>query len=89
MPVFFGYGRCESVCPVDLRRMTEAVDLRGEVGREVAAPIPVTVDPGRDRPQARAGAVAAIHPRLIGGGAQGVQRCRRSCRGRGCNRCAP
>ena len=51
MLVFFGYGRCESVRPVDFRRMTEAVDLRGDVGREVAAP---------------------IHPRLIGGGAQGV-----------------
>jgi protein SCO1/2 len=62
--VFFGYARCEGICPLGLRRMTEAVDLLGEAGREVR-PVLITIDPD-ETPAVLAKRVAEIHPRLAG-----------------------
>jgi protein SCO1/2 len=63
--VFFGYAKCEGVCPVGLRRMTEALDLLGDRAARVT-PILITVDPQNDTPDSLRRAVAEIHPRLIG-----------------------
>lgn len=63
--VFFGYAKCESICPVGLKRMTDAVDLLGEAGAAIT-PILITVDPRRDSSDVLAAEVAEIHPRLIG-----------------------
>ncbi len=63
--VFFGYARCEAICPVGLKQMTEALDLLGEAGARVQ-PVLITVDPEHDRPEVLAARVAEIHPRLIG-----------------------
>lgn len=65
MLVFFGYAQCESLCPVGLKRMTEAVDLLGASAARVQ-PILITVDPDADTPEALARHVAKIHPRLLG-----------------------
>lgn len=65
MLVFFGYARCESICPVGLKRMTEAVDLLGEPGDRVQ-PILITVDPENDTPEVLAAQLPSIHPRLVG-----------------------
>jgi protein SCO1/2 len=63
--VFFGYGSCEQICPVGLRRMVEVVDLLGDRGKDIQ-PLLVSVDPERDTPPALAAQVSKIHPRLIG-----------------------
>ncbi len=63
--IFFGYARCESLCPLGLRRMTEAVDLMGPYGVRVQ-PILITVDPKADSPEALARYLSTIHPRLLG-----------------------
>lgn len=63
--IFFGYARCESFCPLGLRRMTEAVDLLGRDGARVQ-PILITVDPEADSPEALARYLPTIHPRLLG-----------------------
>ena len=65
MLVFFGYAQCESICPVGLKQMTEAVDLLGVLGERVQ-PILISVDPEADTPEALARHVPTIHPRLIG-----------------------
>ena len=65
MLVFFGYAQCESICPVGLKRMTEAVDLLGEPGERVR-PILITVDPENDTPEVLAAQLPSIHPRLVG-----------------------
>lgn len=62
--VFFGYARCEGVCPLGLRRMTEALDLLGKPGRKVQ-PVLITIDPD-ETPAVLARRVAEIHPRLVG-----------------------
>jgi protein SCO1/2 len=65
MLIFFGYAQCDSICPVGLKRMTQAVDLLGERGERVQ-PILITVDPENDTPEALAAYVPTIHPRLLG-----------------------
>jgi protein SCO1/2 len=65
MLVFFGYAQCDSICPVSLKRMTEAVDLLREPGERVQ-PILITVDPKNDTPEALAAHLPTIHPRLVG-----------------------
>lgn len=65
MLVFFGYARCDSICPVGLKRMTEAVGLLGEPGEQVQ-PILITVDPEHDTPEVLVDYLPALHPRLVG-----------------------
>ena len=63
--VFFGYAQCESICPVGLSRMVQAIDLLGEDGQEIQ-PVLITVDPENDTVEALAHHVPKIHPRLTG-----------------------
>lgn len=65
MLVFFGYIQCDSICPVSLRHMTEAVDLLGEPGERVQ-PILISVDPKNDTPEVLAAHLPSVHPRLVG-----------------------
>lgn len=65
MLVFFGYAQCDSICPVGLKRMTEALDLLGDPGAQVQ-PVLITVDPENDTPEALAAHLPSIHPRLVG-----------------------
>ena len=63
--IFFGYARCESICPVALRHMLEAVDLLGDDGSGLR-PILITVDPDNETPDVLAEEVPKLHPRLVG-----------------------
>lgn len=65
MLIFFGYAQCDSICPVGLKRMAEAIDLLGPRGDRVQ-PIMITVDPENDTPEALAARLPKIHPRLLG-----------------------
>ena len=63
--VYFGYGFCPDVCPLDNARNAQAVDILEEKGLS-ATPVFITIDPARDTPEAMAEYVAAIHPKMIG-----------------------
>ena len=63
--LFFGFARCESICPVALRHMLEAVDLLGEAGADLQ-PILITIDPENETPDVLADEVPKLHPRLLG-----------------------
>lgn len=63
--IFFGYTHCPDICPTDLAKMAEAIDLLGPAGARVQ-PIFVTVDPARDTVAAMADYVGHFHPRLVG-----------------------
>ena len=47
--VYFGYGSCPDVCPIDNARNSQAVDLLAKQGLDVT-PIFISVDPARDTP---------------------------------------
>ncbi len=62
--VYFGYTFCPDVCPFDMARNAEAIDILEEGGVEVT-PVFISVDPKRDTPENLATYAENIHPRLI------------------------
>ncbi len=62
--IYFGYTFCPDVCPLDLVRNAEAVDILEESGHEVA-PVFISIDPRRDTPEVVGDYGANIHPRMI------------------------
>jgi protein SCO1 len=72
--VYFGYTFCPDVCPLDVARNVDAVDLLAK--REIdVTPVFISIDPERDTPEALADYVANMDPRLIAltGDAEQVQ----------------
>lgn len=63
--VYFGYTSCPDVCPTDMARNAEAVDILEERGYEVT-PVFISVDPGRDTPEVLKEWTGFMHPRMIG-----------------------
>ena len=62
--LYFGYTFCPDVCPFDVVRNVDAVELLAERGFEVR-PVFVTVDPARDTPEALNDYVFAMSEKLI------------------------
>ncbi len=62
--VYFGYTYCPDVCPMDMARNVEAVDILEERGFEVT-PVFISIDPERDTPEVMGEYVANLHPRLV------------------------
>jgi protein SCO1 len=62
--VYFGYTFCPDVCPMDMARNVEAVDILEERGFDVT-PVFITIDPDRDTPEVMGDYAANLHPRLI------------------------
>lgn len=62
--VYFGYTFCPDVCPFDMARNVEAVDLLAARGLEVT-PVFISIDPERDTPEALADYASNMHPQLI------------------------
>lgn len=63
--LYFGFATCPDVCPLDLARNAQAVDLLEERGIE-ATPVFVTIDPARDTPEVVGTYAEAFHPRMVG-----------------------
>lgn len=63
--IFFGYARCESICPVALRQMLEVLEHLGDAGEKLQ-PLLITIDPENETPEVLAEEVGKLHPRLIG-----------------------
>lgn len=62
--IYFGYTFCPDVCPFDVARNSEAVDILEEMGYDVT-PVFISVDPRRDTPEVLADFADAMHPRMI------------------------
>ena len=63
--IYFGFSYCPDVCPLDLVRNSDAVDLLKKKGYQVT-PIFITVDPERDTPDIVAEYIALMHEDMIG-----------------------
>ena len=68
MLVYFGYTFCPDVCPLDMARLSAALDILEGRGADMSLiwALFVTIDPGRDSPQILDKFVGAFHPRLMG-----------------------
>lgn len=62
--VYFGYTFCPDVCPFDMSRNAEAVDILKEAGHDVQ-PVFITIDPERDTPDVMADYQFNMHPDLV------------------------
>lgn len=62
--VYFGYTFCPDVCPFDMSRNADAVDILAKQGIDVT-PVFITIDPERDTPEALADYAANLHPGLV------------------------
>lgn len=62
--VYFGYTFCPDICPLDMARNVDAVDLLDEAGIDVT-PVFITIDPVRDTPQVLSDYVDVMHPKVL------------------------
>jgi len=62
--VYFGYTFCPDVCPFDMSRNVEAVDILEDRGFDVT-PVFISIDPERDTPGALGDYAFNMHPKLI------------------------
>ena len=62
--IYFGYTFCPDVCPYDVQRMVDVVDLLAEKGTAIR-PVFITIDPARDDVAVLAEYADAMHPDLI------------------------
>ena len=62
--VYFGYTFCPDVCPLDMARNVEAVDILEERGFYIT-PVFISIDPERDTSEVLADYAGNLHPRLI------------------------
>lgn len=63
--MYFGYTYCPDICPFDVARNADAVDILKARGHDVT-PVMVTVDPERDTPEVLADFISYMHPDMIG-----------------------
>ena len=63
--VYFGYTFCPDVCPLDMTRNAETVDILAERGQSVT-PVFITIDPERDTPEVVGEYAEVMHEKAIG-----------------------
>ena len=62
--VYFGYTYCPDVCPLDVSRNAEAIDLMRENG-VIATPVFISIDPQRDTTDVIGNYAEAMHDDMI------------------------
>ena len=62
--IYFGYTFCPDVCPLDLARNVEAIDILDERGEQVT-PVFITIDPARDTPEELRDFAEVMHEDMI------------------------
>ncbi|KAH0562518.1 hypothetical protein GP486_002793 [Trichoglossum hirsutum] len=64
--VYFGFTHCPDICPEELDKMAEMVDLVQARSSNVLRPVFITCDPARDTPAVVKSYLKEFHPALIG-----------------------
>ena len=63
--LYFGFTMCPDICPDELEKMAECVNLVAKEGKEVV-PVFISIDPERDTVKRVKEYVKEFHPKLIG-----------------------
>lgn len=63
--IYFGYTFCPDVCPFDVARNADAVDVLADRGQSVT-PVFISIDPDRDTPEVVGDYAFNLHERMIG-----------------------
>lgn len=63
--IYFGFTYCPAICPTELAKITNALNLLGDKGKDIQ-PLFITIDPERDTVEAMGKYVSLFHPSLVG-----------------------
>ena len=63
--IYFGYTFCPDVCPLDVSRNAETIDILAERGQSVT-PVFISIDPQRDTPEVVGEFAEVMHEKMIG-----------------------
>lgn len=63
--IYFGYTFCPDVCPLDMSRNADVIDVLGDRGQSVT-PVFISIDPARDTPEVVGDFAENLHERMIG-----------------------
>jgi cytochrome oxidase Cu insertion factor (SCO1/SenC/PrrC family) len=66
MLIYFGFTYCPDVCPLDLARISDALEQLDAKRLDRVQPLFITVDPARDTPETMARYLAHFHPAILG-----------------------
>eukprot|EP00216_Chloropicon_sp_CCMP2111_P000568 CAMPEP_0198236806 /NCGR_PEP_ID=MMETSP1446-20131203/2693_1 /TAXON_ID=1461542 ORGANISM="Unidentified sp, Strain CCMP2111" /NCGR_SAMPLE_ID=MMETSP1446 /ASSEMBLY_ACC=CAM_ASM_001112 /LENGTH=202 /DNA_ID=CAMNT_0043918745 /DNA_START=222 /DNA_END=830 /DNA_ORIENTATION=- len=64
--LYFGFTFCPDICPAELEKIAEAVDLTEKASGRKIQPVFVTIDPERDSTSQVNEYCSEFHPRMIG-----------------------
>ncbi|XP_026190025.1 protein SCO1 homolog, mitochondrial [Cyclospora cayetanensis] len=64
--VYFGFTFCPDICPKELEKLAQVIEIIDKEYGEIVQPIFITVDPARDTVAQVADYCKEFHPRLIG-----------------------
>ncbi|KAH7292419.1 hypothetical protein KP509_29G067200 [Ceratopteris richardii] len=80
--LYFGFTHCPDICPSELQKMVDAIDIIEKRNNLHITPVFITVDPERDSVEQIREYVTEFHPRLIGltGSLEGIRQVARDYR---------
>ncbi|QDZ19964.1 copper chaperone SCO1/SenC [Chloropicon primus] len=64
--LYFGFTFCPDICPDELEKIAESVDLLEKITKRKIRPVFITIDPERDDTEIVNEYVKEFHPRLLG-----------------------
>jgi protein SCO1 len=64
--IYFGFTHCPDICPDELDKMSEAIDIIQKQSPNTLRSIFVSVDPARDSPEVLRSYLNEFHPSLVG-----------------------
>lgn len=65
MLIYFGNTYCRDICPTELQKVSDVMDILGKKG-DAVQPIFISFDPKRDTPARLQSYLANFHPRILG-----------------------
>lgn len=63
--IYFGYTFCPDICPLDVDRNAEAIEILEARGK-IVKPVFISIDPKRDTPEVVGEFADIMHPRMVG-----------------------
>jgi len=64
--IYFGFTHCPDICPEELDKMSQMIDLVAASQPKTMRPVFITCDPARDTPAVVKSYLSEFHPALIG-----------------------
>lgn len=64
--IYFGFSFCPDICPQEMEKQTQAIELIEKSLGPVATPVFISIDPARDTPEVVEEYCKEFHPRMVG-----------------------